>query len=98
MDRAGPEKPPEKRKVGGSTPPLTTQCDQPNAPADYSDKGVDSNGDSSLMEASAIQRGPEPPECLPLLFQRHVGVDRHRDLDGRVTDDLPDHMCRGAEV
>ena len=28
MDRPGPAKPSEKRKVGGSTPPLTTTSDQ----------------------------------------------------------------------
>jgi hypothetical protein len=28
MDWPGLAKPPEKRKVGGSTPPLTTQSDQ----------------------------------------------------------------------
>jgi hypothetical protein len=40
MDMPGRAKPAEKRKVGSSTLPLTTSSEQPNAPADFSDRGV----------------------------------------------------------
>jgi hypothetical protein len=47
-DSPGPAKPPEKRKVGGSTPPLTTTCDQGKRPVQDRDPGVFSCSGLSL--------------------------------------------------
>ena len=34
----------------------------------------------------------------PLLVERDVRIDRHRDLNVGVTDDLPDHVRRNAKL
>jgi hypothetical protein len=39
----------------------------------------------------------ELPQRLVLLVQKDVRVDRHRDLNVRMTD-IPDHVRRGAKV
>jgi len=50
------------------------------------------------MVAVSPKSIPELVERHALLLQRHVGVDRHRDLDSRVTDDLPDDMRLGSKI
>jgi hypothetical protein len=93
---------PEKRKVGGSTPPLTTSPEQTKRPGGFLRPGrltatlpatVSFGGLSGLG-----QRVAQLAERPALLVKRSVGVDRHRDLDVAVADDLPDHIGRNAEV
>ena len=45
-----------------------------------------------------VMASPSLPESLAPLVQRGVSVDRHRDLDVAVADDLPDDVRRDAEV
>src|SRR5215470_8116784 len=48
---------------------------------------------TATVTATALaQRLPQLPQSLALLVQRDMRVDRHRDLNSRVTDDLPDNM------
>ncbi len=86
---------PEKRKVGSSTLPLTTISDQrkrPDVP------GLLRHLTATVTATASSERFPQLPQRLALLVQRHVRVDRHRDLDCRVTDDLPHYVRRGTEV
>ena len=48
--------------------------------------------------ALSVTRLSELAQRLPLLVQRHVRVDRHRDLDIRVADDLPDDVRRRSKI
>jgi len=51
-----------------------------------------------MTAAASSQRLPELPERLPLVLQGDVRVDRHRDLDIRMADDLADHMRRRSKI
>jgi hypothetical protein len=86
---------PEERKVGGSTPPLTTTSDQRRCPVCPMQIG---RLTATVTATASAQRLTQLAERLALLLQRHVCVDRHRDLDGRVTDDLPDDMRWSSEI
>jgi hypothetical protein len=95
VDSHGRAEPPEKRKVGGSTPPLTTTSDQRKRLA----RSLRSWRLTATVTATAsAQRLSELAQRLALLVQGHVRVDRHRDLDCRMTDNLADDMRRGAKV
>ena len=57
-----------------------------------------------ILLASAARRGPEPQYLSELaerptfLRQRRVRVDRHRDFDGGMTEDLPDDMRGRSKI
>jgi hypothetical protein len=44
----------EERKVGGSTPPLTTTLTSTGIPADLAARTLDSNGDSNGISLLAV--------------------------------------------
>jgi hypothetical protein len=81
----------EKRKVGGSTPPLLTAYEQ------QKDPGANSPG-VFLTATSSAEGIPQRPECLPFLIECGMRVDRHRDLDVTVADDVSHDVRRHAEV
>ena len=88
-------KPPEKRKVGSSTLPLTTSSEQRRCHCCLVQTG---RLTATVTATASAQRRPKLPQSLALLIQRDMRVDRHRDLDGRVADNLPGHVWRSAEV
>ena len=99
---SGGDRTPEKRKVGGSTPPLTTQSDQPKRPGGFLRPG---RLTATVTATAAFerpfglaQRVAELGECLAFFIERGVRVDRHCDFDVAVADDLPDHVGRDAQV
>jgi hypothetical protein len=95
MDRPGPAKPSEKRKVGGSTPPLTTPFDQARC---FRGLVRAARLTATLAATVSSERVPELPKRVPLLFQGHVRVDRHRDLNVRMAHDIPHHMRWHAKI
>ena len=95
VDAPGPAKPPEKRKVGGSTPPLTTTTDQHRCPICLARNG---RLTATVTATASAQRLPQLPQSLALLIQRDMRVDRHCDLNRRVADDLLDDMRRRPKI
>src|ERR1017187_3497967 len=91
----GGDRTPEKRKVGSSILPLTTTSHQRKRPGGFVREGRL----TATVTATALSEGiPELPQRLALLVQGDVRVDRHRYLDVRVADDIPDHMRRNAKI
>jgi hypothetical protein len=55
---------------------------------------IDSNGDSNRISSAPLRTS----QRLALLVQGDVRVDRHRDLDGRMADDLANHVRRCSKI
>jgi hypothetical protein len=90
---------PEKRKVGGSTPPLTTSSDQVERLAGLVRLGRLTATATATAASIAIglrERVAQLGECLAFFVERGVRVDRYRDLNVAVTDDVPDHVRSDA--
>ena len=95
VDAPGLAKPPEKRKVGGSTPPLTTTPDQRGCLVRRVQIG---RLTATVTATASAQRLPKLPQSLSLLIQRDMRVDRHCDLNSRVADDLLDNVRRRSKI
>src|SRR5215470_17958874 len=53
---------------------------------------------ATVTATRSTQGLSELAQRLPLLLQRRVRIDRHRYLDCRMTDDLPNHVRRHPEI
>jgi hypothetical protein len=51
-----------------------------------------------LTTTSSAEGIPQLLERLPVLVEGGVRVDRHRDLDVAVADDVPDDMRRNGQI
>src|SRR5690606_5998535 len=89
------ERPPEKRKVGGSTPPLPTPDDQPKGPKPITVPGLLT---ATVTATASAERIPQLPKRRPLLLNGRMCVNRHGHLDIAVTDDVPHDVRRNTEV